>query len=739
MRREGQSIPFSGLLVTAILGGLGVANASERTLDTIVVTATGFEQALKDAPASISVVGREELERNRFSNIAEALADVPGVDVREGTGKTGGLNVSIRGMPSEYTLIMIDGRRQNTSGDVTPNGFGETATSFMPPVSAIERIEVIRGPMSTLYGSDAMGGVINIITRPVTDTWSGSVGVESTFQEDRDASNDSTLNLFATGPLVNDRLGMQVRGRLYDREASERLIEDSVARDPRPTEARIYNVGARLSLTPDARNTLWLDADRSRQVYDNSDSRLGTLDETDRSTGEPAPGVFWGYKDEMRFNRDQIAVGHEGFYDLGTLESSLTYNVTETLGRTLPAGSAPEYGYEATGGEDRVLENRDLTLDSKLVMPLGRHVLTLGGQYVDAELEDGAAGDQTFSQESWALFVENEWWMRDDLALTLGARYQDHEAFSGHLTPRAYLVWNTTDRWTLKGGVSQGYKTPTLNQLHDGVTGFTDQGRAVNIGSPDLEPEETTNYELSALYEDRRLQAGATLFYNEFRDKIADGDPILNCQFTDGDGNQPYAGRDDCLSIGDFTQQESFGQLVNIDEARTRGVELHASYRLSPQWAVSGGYTYTDSEFTSGDQKGQVLTNAPEHVVTARLNWLASERLHLWVDGEYYSSRERYTGARPEEGTQDRAEYDATGNKLKSYELFHLGASYQAADNVRLTGRIYNLLDKDFSSGTRYGHQGETHYAYDYTRTWRATEGGYRDGRSVWLSANYEF
>lgn len=127
---------FTRLTLTSAIALAAISSAAygqeTAQLNNMVVTAAGYEQSVDSAPASISVISREELELKQFSNIAEAIADVPGVDVRSGTGKTGGLNISIRGMPSEYTLILIDGRRQNTSGSVTPNGFGETSTGFMP-------------------------------------------------------------------------------------------------------------------------------------------------------------------------------------------------------------------------------------------------------------------------------------------------------------------------------------------------------------------------------------------------------------------------------------------------------------------------------------------------------------------------------------------------------------------------------------------------------------------------------
>src|SRR5690554_599704 len=177
-----------------------IASASpSETLSTVVVTAAGFEQDLQQAPASISVITREELERKDASSIAEILKDVEGVDVGGSSGKTGGKEIRMRGLPSDYTLILIDGRRQNVAGNVTPNGFNSTETSFMPPPSAIERVEVIRGPMSTLYGSDAMGGVINIITREVPEEWSHSLSVEGTLNEHRDYGDDRSISLYSAG------------------------------------------------------------------------------------------------------------------------------------------------------------------------------------------------------------------------------------------------------------------------------------------------------------------------------------------------------------------------------------------------------------------------------------------------------------------------------------------------------------------------------------------------------------
>lgn len=742
------SIPFSRTALSCALIGCSwtaLAQNAPVTLNDTVVSASGFEQKITEAPASISVISREDLQQKRYSNLAQALDDVEGIDIRQGTGKTGGLNISIRGMPSDYTLILIDGRRQNTAGNVTPNGFNETSTSFMPPMSAIERIEVIRGPMSTLYGSDAMGGVVNIITKKVANEWGGSVSLDHTFQENRDYGDTSNTSLYASGPLIDNLLGLAVRGSLYDRAESDLSFDNDSPvskRGASPVEGRNHVLGARLTLTPDEAHDISLDFERGRQVYNNDDCQLGNLDgknggsANDGCTAD-APTKANGYADELRFERDQFALSHTGRFSFGTLDSSLTHNTTETIGRTIPG---TPIGNSYTGypsiviGDDRELKSTDLILDTKLVSPVGEsHILTVGGQYWDAKVTDGIADDD-FQQKSWAMFVEDEWRLRHDLALTLGARYEDHEAFGGHISPRAYLVWNTNDNWTMKGGVSRGYKTPTLNQLHDGISGVTSQGAVITVGSPDLDPEVTTNTEFGVYFDNLSgFSANATVFHNKFDDKIDDGTPIANC-FSATNPNQPG-----CVSFGSGFTQDSFAQSVNIDEAVTQGLELAGRWEFAPAWALAMNYTYTDSEQKSGANKGAPLTNTPEHMLHARISWQTTDRLNLWFKGEYRGERTRFTDRYENLTAANQALYDAAGD-LKAYEVFHLGGSFKASESVTLNATIYNLFDKDFTEGTYYTtNTGTSGWASDYIQSAAATSGTLEEGRRLWLSANFTF
>lgn len=710
MTRPSRSLLASAIALTC-LGQTAIADEATLELDDLVVSAAGFEQKITEAPASISVISGEELQKKRVSSLAEALSEVEGVDVSGSVDKTGGMNISIRGMGSEYTLILIDGKRQNPAGNITPNNFVGTKSSFLPPVSAIERIEVIRGPMSTLYGSDAMGGVVNIITKKVGAQWGGSVSVDTTLQEHYEYGDTRSTNLYLSGPLVTDKLGLALRGRYQERDASDIIYyEGSVEASPtmgwNPVESDIYNAGGRLTFTPTEDHDLSFDYDKTKQRYDNSEGQLGTL------------GASGGYDKDQRYNREQYLLSHTGRFAFGTLETSFTHNETETLGRLIPTGTPGK-----TGGAPRTLESQNDIVDIKLLTSLGNHNLSIGGQWWEAEMIEGLVAEP-FEHRMTAIFVEDEWRLRDDLALTVGLRRDHHDKFGSELSPRAYLVWNTTDNWTLKGGVSQGFKAPDLQQLADGMNGFGGQGTIPLLGNPDLQPETSTSSEFGVYFDNLdNFNANVTLFHNKFEDKIS-SKTVDNCEFI---------ASTDCVTVpggpwlnrGRAGRNRTFSLPINVDEAVTKGVEVAGRYQFAPHWSLNANYTYTDTEQKSGPNDGWPLNDTPEHQLNASLNWQTTDRLSTWLKGEYRSERFRRTTPAVNYA------YEAFGD-YKAYSLFHLGGNYRVSENLDLSATIYNLFDKDFVSYNPYDSDGAG--GIDYTNEYNNQE-----RRRLWLSANYTF
>ena len=417
-----------------------------------------------------------------------------------------------------------------------------------------------------------------------------------------------------------------------------------------------------------------------------------------------------GYSATQQFTRDTWSLTHTGQWDFANSFVSLSYVDTQNHGRTLPFTTSEREllltMIDASGDyagltEDerrdiaaatflprpkRVMASSQYTLDIKLDIPFaaaGQHVLVTGVQLIRGELEDSVFGMEQGTpggvqdNNMWSVFAEDSWDLLPDFTLTAGLRHDDHQVFGNQLSPRLYGVYRLNSDWTLKGGISTGFKTPQTTQLYNGVVGFGGQGTLPLYGNPDLAAETSVSGELAVYWNHADgHNVNLTLFQNDFDDKIA---------------SQPCGATTNiaCVSTGDYADlgYATSSKTVNIDKVTIQGAELAGRWLINDSLALRANYTYTDSEQKSGANKGQPLGNSAKHMANLTLNWQASEVLDVFLTSEYRTKRFRSWDT-----IADKALY------YKGYNVFHLGASYQASESVTFNARINNLFDQDFTS-----------------------------------------
>ncbi|QAV24301.1 ligand-gated channel protein [Proteus hauseri] len=635
-------------VIAAIATSFVMTASAENTERLLVTTASGFKQTVEDAPASVSVVTREQLETKAYRDVTDALKDVPGVLV---TGGGSSSDISIRGMDAKYTMILVDGKRV-ASRETRPNSDNAgIEQGWLPPLPAIERIEVVRGPMSSLYGSDAMGGVINIITRKAQKEWNFSLRADTTLTERQNSGNTGQGSFYAAGPLIENLLGLKVQGQYSHR--GEDKFADGYNRQITASG------GGTLSWTPDEKNTVEFEFKKDNQ---HRDSRWEySASERNRDTKKSG------------FEHSELthyALTHDGVYDFGSSNTYVQRDETRNLSRNM--------------------DYDDTTARNQTVIMLGDHTLSVGAQYRYEELKDSGNkidGGNKLDRYSWALFAEDEWAMTNDFALTGGLRMDKDENFGTHWTPRVYGVWHMADEWTLKGGVSTGYRSPDLRQATASWGQGTGGGRfdAVIYGNPDLKPEKSVTEEIGIIWDNRdNLTASITVYNTDFKDKITE---IRRCDSrTEKDGSKTMPGTRDCtLDDGVSTGGDPYdfvSDRTNVDKANMRGVEVTGNWTISPEWNLAANYTFTDSEQKSGDFRGKPLNKQPRHMANATLNWETTPEMATWA-------RINFRGK-----TSDYLSRTSMASGTPSYAFVDIGTSYSLTKQLNVIGGVYNVLDR---------------------------------------------
>jgi len=645
----------AGLLAQLIAAAMPVmaedASEVKEKEDQMVVTASSIEQNLKDAPASISVITREDLQKKPVQNLKDVLKDVPGVQITNESDNRQG--VSIRGLGSGYTLILVDGKRVNSRNAVFRHN--DFDLSWIPAES-IERIEVVRGPMSSLYGSDALGGVVNIITRKVGTKWHGTLSADTTVQEHRDRGDSGNGNFFASGPLVDDLLGVKVYGALGKREKDQASSASGSTGQPRIEGYTSRNANVEFSLTPDEDQDITFGYGMDRQDRDSD-----TLDKN-------------------RIERENYSLGHNGRWGLANTELRF-------------------YGENIENKNAETITSKNNSLDGKVVVPLGDYnqFLTFGGEYRNDKLEDGVNmknGGSTQANQ-YALFLEDEWRMFENLALTGGVRMDDHENYGVNWSPRAYLVYNATDTVTMKGGWASAFKAPSLLQLSPDWQSASCRGSCNVVGSKDLKAETSESVEFGLYYAGQEglledVTASATVFQNDIDDMIT---VIRTANRSLAPTYQNFAGFD--------ASGNPIFQYYNVNKARIRGLETELGLPLTDQLNLKLNYTYNDArDLSNGGNKP--LSELPFHTSNATLDWKPLDAWSFYLSANYKGKSRTVTDGNATPG---------------GYTIWNTGGSYAVNKAVKIRAGVLNLTDKDLNRDDySYNEDGRRYFAaVDYS------------------------
>lgn len=538
---------------------------SPSLLDTLVVTASRIPIPWRETGSSISVITAEDLANRQVFTIADALRSVPGADVVQNGGLGKVTSIFLRGANSQQTLVLIDGVEVNDPA--APSGGFDFAHLT---VDNIERIEILRGPQSVLYGSDAIGGVINIITREGTDKPEVGLSAEG--------------GSFGTYKVLGSSAGQIDRFR-YSLSASHLGSHGFSAADRR-LPGNNEDDGYR-NTTVSARGG-WqalenLDLDAVVRFH----HAAIDIDDCGGSEGFAGPCDDPNHTSES----DQIFVRGQGrlrlFDNLWQQQLRLSYSQTDRRDQDQADARHPEdsSSFRFQGEKYKVDWQHTLALHDNDTLVLG---------VTDEEERMATDSIDQKSANTLGLYLDNRLTLLDRFITTAGLRYDDHNRFGDKISWRvtqAILIPETGTK--LRGSVGKGLKAPSLFQL------FAPAGDFGPIGNPNLNPERSLGWEagFDQSFWDQRILMGANYFHNDFKS-------LIGFDFARG--------------------------FQNIDEAMSEGVETYLEVHPLAFLTLRGNYTYTRSKDLA---TGKRLARRPEHKGSfdADLEILQRAHIHLNV------------------------------------------------------------------------------------------------------------
>ena len=676
-------------------------------VDTVYVTA---EKQLQQS-LGVSRISKDDIDKRPVANdISEFVRTMPGVNLtgNTATGQRGNKRqIDLRGMGPENTLILIDGKPVNSRQSERISMRGERNTrgdSNWVPVEEIESITVLRGPAATRYGSGAMGGVVNIVTKKVSKEFKGQVNLYANQPQDSKEGATRRIGFNLSGPIIQDTLGFRIYGNLNKTDADAADINAGHGNDSAAGVEGVRNkdIAGRLQWKISPAQTLILDSSYSRQ---------GNIYNGDTQNSNPRSALVTSLADSKaetaRLYRSAYSLTHDGAWEWGDTKNVISYE--RTVNSHLPEGLAggPEGSYTGLDFVQSRLKNLRFSSEANIPFKLGvDNVLTVGAEFTDSKLDDPASNSQGFkdqgktdafngisatrggkaSQRNWAAYVEDNISLTDKTHLIPAIRF-DHNSDSGsNWSPALNFSHQIGENWLVKGGIARAYKAPNLYQTNPDFILYTrGQGCPLNapnsvrcyyMGNSNLKPETSINKEIGLEFNKNGWQASATYFHNAYRNKIMIGDQLIATS-----------------NIGNWLLQWE-----NTPKATISGIEGNLVIPLHDTLKWSNNFTYMHK---SEDYQGNPLSLVPKHTLNSTLSWTPNERFDANLTFTHYGRTKPRSVAvnHLEQKGNPRAGVAALSSEhsqtqVGSYGIWGINAGYNWNKRVAVRGGISNLFDK---------------------------------------------
>nr|WP_256816852.1 TonB-dependent siderophore receptor [Pseudomonas putida] len=696
--------------------------------DTLVTAEREARQALGS-----SIITEEDIKRHPPANdLSELIRREPGVNLtgNSASGARGNnRQIDLRGMGPENTLILIDGKPSSARNSVRYGWNGDRDTrgeTNWVPAEAVERIEILRGPAAARYGSGAMGGVVNIITKRPTDEFKGNVSLFTQLPEDSAEGASRRANFNLSGGLT-ENLGFRLYGGLAKTDADDLDINADHANSALVAGregVRNKDINGLLSWKLNDEHRLELSAGYSRQ----GNIFAGDTMNSNGGGNLELMSDLYGHETNV-MQRGTYDLTHLGDFTWGTSKTVLAYEYVRNWRLNEGLAGSVEGAPNDAGSAMSRLRNTRLSSEVNLPFAMGstEHVLTLGGEYLYESLNDqgsfraqsfdpSGSGDNTIigfdrndtkmTARSYALFVEDNI-IVGDTTITPGLRFDHHETFGDNFSPSLNLSHKLTDALSVKGGIARAYKTPNLYQsnpnylLYSRGNGCSTQqansgGRYLQ-GNDDLKPEISVNKEIGLLYDRGTWRTSATYFRNDYQNKIIGGTDVV---YAINGGRR-------------VTQWENAGK------ARVEGIEGNFFMELTPSLDWNTNLTWIlDND---NRETGEPLSVIPEYTVNSTLDWRATDKLSFQVAGTYFGKQKS-----PTYNYRTQQDYDKTAQQdVDAYGLVDVSAGYKFNANYDVRVGVNNVFDKQILRGGNASSSGANTYN--------------QPGRAVFAALNISF